>query len=148
MNSNQQSKDFRTQLLQQESSLTLQEYQEHRMQLEARLAHAERNQKLAHAVGITSILLAAGLFPIVASGWFGNADPWSKDSNFVSVTLAILYTITCVIAAVSVATYYSRLAPKKRQASEDLRDEMFREMHRELAELREQVSNLHKSRSP
>jgi hypothetical protein len=142
MTSSDKSNNFQTLLLQQESSLSRQPYQEHRMQIEARLDQAERYQKYAKTTGFVAILVAAALFPIVASGTLGGADPYDKDANLISVSLAILYFITCGVAAISIASFYSRFAPRARQAREDLRDEMLQEMRQELAELRDQVSQL------
>ncbi|MBL8817325.1 MAG: hypothetical protein JNL58_14965 [Planctomyces sp.] len=142
MNQSDKNDNFQTQLLQQESTLLQHQYQEHRMQLEVRLAQAERYKKIAKVTGFISILLAAGLFPIVASRSLGSADPFDKDATLLSVSLMVLYILTCAVGAISIAMFYSRLLPRTRQVREDLRDEMVREMRNEIAELREQVNRL------
>ncbi|RPI90072.1 MAG: hypothetical protein EHM42_01935 [Planctomycetaceae bacterium] len=146
MNAFKKTIEFQAQLLQQEPSLLQPQYQEHRMQTEAKLAQAERNQKYAQRTGITAILLAAALFPIVASGSLGSPDPYSKDASLISVSLAILYVIACAVATISVASFYSRFVPRTRQTREDLRDQMLHELRHELVELREQVNHLQQSR--
>ena len=142
MNTLNKSNSFQTLLVQQEYSLSRQPYQDHRMQVEARLAQAERYQKHSKVVGFIAILLAAGMFPIVASGAIGSADPFDKNANILSVSLALLYIVACIVGAVSVASFYSRFSPRTRQAREDLRDEMLREMRSDLAALREQITHL------
>ncbi len=134
---------FQAQLLQQEP--IPQAYQEYRMRLEAQLAQAERHLQITQKVSIVAILLAAGMFPLVASGWLGNADPWSRDANFLSVTLAVLYIIMAIVAAISTAAFYSRFSPRVRQVREELRDQMLHGMRTELTELRSQIDQLKQS---
>ncbi len=148
MNKSNRSNDFQTLLLKQESSLFHPQYQEHRMQIEARLTRAEHLQKIVKVTGTVAILLAAGLFPVIASGCLGSADPWDKGANVLSVSLAIFYWVNCVVAALCIASFYSRFSPTIRQAREDLRDELLLEMRHELADLREQVANLKPAQNP
>lgn len=109
------------------------------MQLEQRLAQAESRERLVRRVTITAMILATGLFPVVASGVLGGADPWDKDATVLSVGLAVAYIAACVVSALGIAAYYSRFSPRVRHTREKLAEESIRELRREVSELRRLV---------
>lgn len=138
--------DFGSKLLQQDESLHSKRYKEHRMQLEHQLIQAESRKRLAKRVVIGASLLAAGLFPIVASRVFGSPDPYDKDANIFSVAAGVIYIVACAALFIGLASYYSRFTPRVSRAREELRHDSIRELRREVAELRQLVEGGSKAR--
>jgi hypothetical protein len=109
------------------------------MQLEDQLIQAESHKRLAKRVVVGALLLAAALFPIVASHVFGSPDPYNKDATVFSIAAGAIYIAACAVLFLGMASYYSRFTPRVRRAREELRDESIRELRREVAELRRQL---------
>lgn len=138
--------NYRSKLLQQDLSLYSERYKEHRMQLEHQLTHAESRERLTKRVVVGAFLVAAAVFPIIASRVFGGPDPYDKDATVFSVGAAVIYVAAWAVFFIGTASYYSRFLPQVRRAREELRDESIRELRREVAELRQLVEGKLKAR--
>lgn len=138
--------DFGSKLLRQDKSLHSERYKEHRMKLEHQLIQAESQKRLAKRIVVAAILLAASLFPIVASHLFGSPDPYDKDATVFSIALGTVYIVACAVLFIGMASYFSRFTPRVRRVREELRDESIRELRREVAELRQLVGGKSKAR--
>ena len=138
--------NFGSKLLQQDKSLHSDRYKEHRMQLEHQLIQAESHKRLAKRVVVGALLVAAAVFPILASHVFGGPDPYDKDATVFSIAAGGVYIVACAVFFIGMASYYSRFTPRVRRAREELRDESIRELCREVAELRQFVEGKSKAR--
>ncbi len=132
-----QSENLSTKLLQQDAVLHAPRYEEHRMVLERKLTQAESRERLAKRAVVAAILVAAALFPLLASQALGSPDPTDKNATVFSMAAAAVYTIAWVVVFVGVASYYSRFLPRVRRAREELQEESIRELRREIRELRQ-----------
>lgn len=143
--SNQNPHSLRNQLLAQDSSLHTSQYKEHRMQLELKLQQAQWREKWTGvAVGVAFVLAIALMF-VNGNRLFGSPDPYDASANILSVSLGVLHAIAIAISGLGLASYYSRIRPAVRKASDNLRDESIRELREECHKLRQQVSDLKKS---
>jgi hypothetical protein len=140
------SENFGSKLLQQDMSLYSERYKEHRMQLERHLTQAESRERLTKRVVVGAFLVAAAVFPIIASRVFGGPDPYDKDATVLSVGAGVIYVVAWAVFFIGTASYYSRFLPRVRRAREELRDESIRELRREVAELRQLVESKLKAR--
>lgn len=138
--------DFGSKLLEQDKSLDTPRYEEHRMQLERQLARAESRERLAKRVVIAALLVAAAVFPILASRVFGSPDPLDKEATVLSIAAGLLYTLAWVTVFVGVASYYSRFLPRVRRAREELQAETIRELRRDISELHQLLAGTAQAR--
>lgn len=135
--SDPQTESLSTRLLQQDAALHAPCYEEHRMELERKLAQAESRERLTKRAVVGAILVAAALFPLLASQALGSPDPTDKNATVFSIAAAAVYTLAWVVVFIGVASYYSRFLPRLRRAREELQQESIRELRREIHELRE-----------
>lgn len=75
----------------------------------------------------------------------GSFDPWSDSATLLSIILGTIYLVSTIAFWVLLASYYSRLRPTSRKATEHLRDEQLRQLERQIKELREIVVSMHES---
>ena len=106
------------------------------MNLESALDRAERNERLIYHACWISMLIAAALMFVGGSRILGSFDPWDDRANPFSIALGVVYVLASVIAALTFASYYSRMRPTSRRAKEELRDAELAELRREIADLR------------
>lgn len=138
--------DFGSRLLQQDQSLNSDRYKEHRMQLEQRLKRAESRERLTKWVVVGAFLVAAAVFPILASRLFGSPDPYDKSATLLSVAVGVIYVVAWSVFFIGIASYYSRFLPRVRKAREELREGTVDELRREVAELRRLLEAMAQSR--
>jgi cytochrome c biogenesis protein CcdA len=138
--------NFGSKLLQQDESLHSERYKEHRMQLEHQLIKAESHERLTKRAVVGAMLTLAVVFPILASGVFGSADPFDEDATVLSIALGVIYVLACAMFFIGIASYYSRFLPRLRRVREELRDETIRDLRREIADLRRLIEGQSKAR--
>jgi Ni,Fe-hydrogenase I cytochrome b subunit len=110
------------------------------MQLEQQLVRAERNIEITKWVVVVALLLSvAGMF-VAGSRVFGPADPWEQNATILSVSIGALHIIAVIVFWLGLASYVSRFAPRARKLRENLQNESIRELHREVAELRQMLA--------
>jgi len=127
---------FSAQLLRQDGALTDSHYQEHRMQLEQRLARAEIIERRAKWIVIAAFFIAMALSFVGGSRVLGSFDPTDSNANALSVTLGVIFWIANITWMIGVASYYSRFRPGTRRARERLMENTLQELQQEVRELR------------
>lgn len=137
---------FASKLLDQDDVITSDRYKEHRMQLENQLAKAESQERWMKRVAMGSLVVAAAVFPILASRVFGGPDPYDKDATILSVGAGVIYAAALAVFFLGTASYYSRFLPRVRHAREAFQQESLHELRREIADLRRLVENELRSR--
>ena len=145
MSDRQRPENFGAKLLQQDESLHSERYKEYRMQLEQSLTQAESRERLTKQVVVGAIVLAAVVFPILASHVFGSPVPFDKDATVLSIAAGAIYTVAMAVFFFGVAANYWNLS-RLRRAREGMQEETIRELRRELAELRQLVEGDLKAR--
>lgn len=138
----QDNRDFATRLLRQDEPLSDAAYQGYRDRLEASLRAAEWREKWAGRVVVVACVVSLTLMFVGGSQWLGDFDPWSKESNAVSVIAGIVYVIATATVCLGLAAYYSRFRPGVRAARERLRDVAILDLQRQVRELRESLARL------
>ncbi len=138
--------NFGSELLRQDELLNSERYKEHRMQLEHQLARAESRERLTKHVVVGAILVATSAFLILASRGFRGAVPFDNDATAFTIAVSVAYTIAWVVFFVGVAAHFARFLPRARRAREELREDTIQELRREVADLRQLVEGLSKTR--
>jgi hypothetical protein len=127
---------FGSRLLDLDEPLPSPRYQEHRMQLEHRLALAESRTKLVGRVATAAIVIAAVTLPVIGSRVVGSPDWTDRDATPLSVVLGVVYFLAVSVGLVGAASYYSRWVPLVRRSREDLLVDSVSQLRREVADLR------------
>lgn len=117
------------------------------MELEQRIVLAEKQTHRIKLGTITAGILAAGLFPVVASQVLGSADPFDSHATITSVLLMVTYVVCTAGFFLGLASYYSRCLPRQRQIREQLQLETLQELFQEVRALRTEVNHLHSQRN-
>lgn len=135
---------FASQLLRQDEALSDSQYQDYRRKLEQALLRAQRRERLAYWISVTSGVIWFGLLLTIMffRRSIGDLDPWSKNANVWSVAVGLAYVVSVVAFFLSLASYYSRFRPGTREAKERLRDASILELQRQIGQLRQQVADL------
>ncbi len=111
------------------------------MQLEHRLAHAEARELLVKRVVVGALLVAAAVFPVLASHTLGSPVPFDKDATAFSIAAGAIYTAAWLLFFIGVASYYWRYLPRLRRTREELQDETIHSLRQEIRELRERLDS-------
>ena len=130
---------FAKKLLQQEQILQTPRYQEHRMELELRIQHAERNEKLAGYVVIAALVIALPTMFASGARWFGSPDPTDNGATVLSVAVAVIWYLATITFWLGLASYFSRFRPAVQRAKENLMIESIRELRQEIQELHQMI---------
>lgn len=110
------------------------------MQLEQQLARAERNVQITKWVVVVALLACVVSMYIAGSRVLGSPDPFEKEATALGVLFGAVHILSAIVLYLGLASYFSRLTPRVRQLREDLQNDSILELRREVAELREILS--------
>lgn len=135
---------FGTRLLEQDTLLYSNRYQEHRMQLQEKLRTAERREKLVYWIVAAALCIAAVTCYLAGARVFGSPDPGDLErgeATWFSVLIGVVYAVSLATFWLGLASYYSRFRPATRKIADNLRDESINELHEEIRLLRQQLTS-------
>lgn len=127
-------------LLDQEPLPAAADFAAYREKLQQAIAKYEWRKQLVGRVAVVAMVVALGLMFVGGSQVVGSFDPTDDRATPLSIALATLYVIAAITAPLAIASYYSRLGPRLREAKERLRDETLHELQHEIAKLRQEVA--------
>lgn len=134
---------FGNRLLEQDTDLYSNRYQEHRMQLQEKLRRAEQREKLAFRIVVGALFIAVVTCFLAGARVFGSPDPGDLErgeATWFSVLIGVVYALSLATFWLGLASYYSRFRPATRKISDNLRDESISELREEIRQLRQQLN--------
>lgn len=134
---------FGNRLLEQDTHLYSNRYQEHRMQLQEKLRTAEQREKLAFRIVVGALCIAVVTCFLAGARVFGSPDPGDLErgkATWLSVLIGVVYALSLATFWLGLASYYSRFRPATRKIADNLRDESISELREEIRQLRQQLN--------
>lgn len=115
------------------------DYKEYRMNLELALNRAERFERITFHVFWVTFLLSWCLAFVGGTQVVGGFDPYNQNATPLSITLGVVYVITCIAWPLSLASLYSRFRPRIREIKEEIRESKIDQLQREVEQLRDKL---------